>query len=138
MEAGASPRVGNDYANQRLSPPVGGRLSHFVHEWALVTSDSWVLQTLRSGYRLEFTRAPFASRPRSATKIPADPDKRQALLSEIQKLLLKRAIEKVSPSDIVFTSTFFLTTKKTGNGAPFSTSSRSTASSPRDSSEWSR
>ena len=35
--------------------PVGGRLRGFVGAWGDITSDKWVLQTVSSGYRIEFT-----------------------------------------------------------------------------------
>jgi hypothetical protein len=104
-----------------LSSPVGGRLSQFVREWERVTSNSWILTTVRTCYQLEFTSFPTTSQRYRPTRIPADRDRRQALLSEITQLLEKKAIEKVQSSEVVFSSIFFLTTKKSGEWRPILT-----------------
>ena len=40
--------------------PVGGRLSHFLTDWESITSDRWVLELIREGYKLEFIqKTPF-------------------------------------------------------------------------------
>ena len=83
-----------------------------------MTSDQWVLNTIQHGNRLEFTSSPPATRSIRQTKIPADPQKSHALRQEIQQLLSKQAIQRVDPTDVVFTSTFFLTTRKSGEWRP--------------------
>ena len=83
-----------------------------------MTSDIWVLRTVTTGYQLEFTSPPPAFSGPLTTVIPTNKDKRQALNQEIQELLKKQAIEKVPTSRVAFHSTFFLTTKKTGEWRP--------------------
>ena len=83
-----------------------------------MTSDKWVLQTVSTGYQLEFTSPPPTSSRPLLTPLPLDKDKRRALLLEVDQLLAKNAIERVSPREIAFYSTFFLTTKKSGEWRP--------------------
>lgn len=102
------------------SPPVGGRLQLHVEEWENIAPGRWVLETIRSGYRIEFTAQPPMSASRRITQIPADPEQRQALEGEIAALLQKRAIQPVpaGPGGPRFYSTFFLTPKKNGKWRP--------------------
>ncbi len=83
-----------------------------------MTTDKWVLQTVTSGYQLEFTSPPPTSPRPLFTQLPLDKVKRQALLQEVEQLLVKKAVERVHPKDIAFFSTFFLTTKKSGEWRP--------------------
>lgn len=101
-----------------MPPRVGGRLSLFSRSWELVTSDKWVLQTVSEGYRLEFTSSPPHHSKPIHTSLPADRAKRKALQQEVDQLLAKGAIEIVNPREIAFFSTFFLTTKKSGEWRP--------------------
>lgn len=103
------------------SGPVGGRLLDFSQRWASITTDSWVLQTLSSGYQLEFT-SPLPqprSFPNRPTPVPKDPSRRSALEKEITSLLEKKAIvllpHKTGPG---FISTFFLAPKKSNQWRP--------------------
>ena len=100
----------NDYPVRQVSPPppVVGRHSLFKKVWGRVTSDKCVLETISSGYQLEFTRPPPSTRVFQRTSLPKDPFKKEALLSEVQALLQKGAIEWVSPGEVSFMSTFFL------------------------------
>ena len=108
----------NDYPVCQVSPPVGGRLSLFKEAWGRVTSDKWVLETISSGYQLEFTHPPPSTRVFRRTSLPKDPIKKETLLSEVQALLQKGAIERVSPRRDLIMSTFFLTVKKSGEWHP--------------------
>lgn len=40
------------------SSGVGGRLCHFIKEWAEISNNSFILQTLEKGYSLEFKSLP--------------------------------------------------------------------------------
>jgi hypothetical protein len=42
-------------------PQVSGRLRFFAKNWAKITSDPWVLETVRWGYKIEFSHLPFQS-----------------------------------------------------------------------------
>ena len=109
--------AGDDYQHRKPPLQVGGRLSSFIHRWRPVTSDPWVLQTVASGYRLEFTSFPQHCRSQTTT-LPRNANKRLALTEEIKQLLRKNAIEKVHPQQVCFLSSFFLTTKKSGEWRP--------------------
>ncbi|VDI72621.1 Hypothetical predicted protein [Mytilus galloprovincialis] len=47
--------VRKNYTSPLLLLPVGGRLSHFLDQWALITSDKLVLSILRRGLELQFS-----------------------------------------------------------------------------------
>ena len=95
-------KSGGDGRRRWLSAPEaspiggGGRLSSFSHCWKPVTSDPWVLQTVASGYRLEFTSFPHQCWSWTTT-LPKDTDKRSELTEEIKQLIRKIAIERVHP-----------------------------------------
>ena len=101
-----------------MPPQVGGRLSFFSHRWELVTSDTWVLQTVSDGYRLEFTSSPPHFSGMRTTNLPMDAAKRLALTKEVDQLVAKNAVEIVPREDVTFFSTFFLTPKKSGAWRP--------------------
>lgn len=94
---------------------MGGRLRGFAQRWARVTSNAWVLETLRDGYCLEF-REPPPPQHRIRITQRVGPEIR----AEVDALLAKRAIEPVPQGQEVggFFSTFFLTPKKTGGMRP--------------------
>ena len=97
--------------------PVGGRLSLFLQEWEKITSDKWVLNTIKTGYKLEFlVKPPFQGV--KATNVPLE--NQDVIKQEINSLLEKKAIEVVPFSQIHsgFYSTLFLVPKKTGDLRP--------------------
>jgi hypothetical protein len=92
----------NDYPLDFSSPslstlPVGGRLQFYATNWEEITSDQWVLSTIREGYTIEFARPPPLN-PISImeTFLPKDPTMASALTQEVQSLLDKKAIEMVN------------------------------------------
>ena len=99
--------------------PVGGRLGQFATAWSRITTDSWALQTIRVGYRLEFTEPPEHLGIHRETPIPLERELAASLKSELSKLLTKRAVleAKHLPEDF-FMSTFFLAPKKGGKWRP--------------------
>ena len=72
--------------------PVGGRLREFAGAWKDITSDKWVLQTVFSGYRIEFTESCRLTRAPLWTIIPSKHKHRVALKEGLHKMLLKKAI----------------------------------------------
>ena len=40
-------------------PVVGGRLKYFVKKWSTITSDPWILDTVKQGYFIEFNQPPI-------------------------------------------------------------------------------
>lgn len=41
-----------------LTPQVGGRLTLFMKEWHIFSTDRWVLEVIQMGYVLEFIQIP--------------------------------------------------------------------------------
>ena len=118
--AGVAVEVPSDYPKDKTpSHRVGGRLLEFAAAWRSVTSDPWVLEVVSSGYCLEFTARPPPFRGVTRTPLPADPVQREALLQEIKSLVAKGAVVcHEGPGQEGFYSTFFLTTKKSGEWRP--------------------
>ena len=84
-----------------------------------MTSDPWVLEVVSSGYRLEFTARSPPFRGVTQTPLPADPSQQEALLQEIKSLVAKGAVVRLEGRvQEGFYSTFFLTTKKSGEWRP--------------------
>ena len=100
--------------------PVGGRLWEFVGAWGDITSDKWVLQTVSSGYRIEFTESCRLTRAPLWTIVPAKHKHRVALEEGLHKMLLKKAIVQLDPSMIGpgFYSSLFLVEKRSGGWRP--------------------
>lgn len=102
--------------------PTGGRISSFLKAWENVTSDTWTLSVVRSGYRIQLSVLPqlFRSPPRWCLRMPQDPVKLHILREEVSSLLQKRAIEEVQNHHPVrgFFSHIFLVKKRTGGWRP--------------------
>ena len=92
-----------------------GRIKEFRENWALLTQDPWVLQTVQ-GFQL-----PLASQP-VQTSVPPQLQQslaQQELVSiEIQVMLGKQAIRVVQPGQRGFVSQIFLVPKKDGGHRP--------------------
>lgn len=103
-----------------LSIPVSayaGNLARHMFTWRKITSDPWVLETI-SGYHLEFENGLTPIQ----TCLPNPPMLNQheesIMNSEIEKLLLKGAVEGISHCPGEFISNMFLVPKKTGDLRP--------------------
>ena len=94
----------------RKDLPVGGRLAHFKNRWGEITEDSWVLSVVRKGYKIPFICKP----PLSPTPIFLQQTESLSLVEEVNKLLLKGAVEKIEPEGPGFYSRIFLVPKKNG------------------------
>ena len=97
--------------------PVGGSLSLFMNVWKKITDDKWVLEIVQKGYKLEFLKKP-AFRGIKHTRVP--PDQIELISLEIESLLKKNGIEKVSTKNAKagLYSTLFLVAKKSGEMRP--------------------
>ena len=86
--------------------PVEGRLSHFLTEWENITSDKWVLELIREGYKLEFMRKPPF---RGIKETVVSVCQTVSIAKEIDSLLNKNAIERAQKKDAMkgFTVHFF-------------------------------
>ena len=95
-------------------------MREFAGAWGDITSDKWVLQTVSSGYRIEFTESCRLTRAPLWTIIPAKHKHRVALEEGLHKMLLKKAIVQLDPSMIGpgFYSSLFLVDKRSGGWRP--------------------
>lgn len=89
----------------------------FQKNWEKITSDQWVLSTIKEGYKLEFLQIPQDTGIRP-TVVPVRDQ--GLILQEINSLILKDAIEKVDAQNAHkgFYSTLFLVPKKNGKLRP--------------------
>ena len=98
--------------------PVGGRLSLFIEQWRDWGVHPHILSIVHQGYRIIFKdrRPPL----HGVRFTPLKGLYRQVLVEEVQKLLLKRAIEPVPTLEQGqgFYSTYFLVPKKSGELRP--------------------
>ncbi|VDI40423.1 Hypothetical predicted protein, partial [Mytilus galloprovincialis] len=98
---------------------VGGRLSHFLDQWALITSDKWVLSILRRGLELQFLEQPPLSPVPINLSVTKDSQKNQLLQNEVNILIQKGGLEEVNPPfHLGFYSRLFLVPKKNGKMRP--------------------
>ena len=90
--------------------PVGGRLGHFANNWEKVTKDKWVPSVEKNGYKIPFDEKPQLS----PSPLFLSQTESKALEEEVQKLLLKGAVERVYSEDPGYYSRIFLVPKKNG------------------------
>ena len=92
-----------------------GRIKEFKENWALLTQDPWVLQTVQ-GFQLPFLGQPVQSSAPQQLQLSL---MQQSLIStEIQAMLEKQAISLVQPDQRGFVSQIFLVPKKDGGHRP--------------------
>ncbi|XP_071823040.1 uncharacterized protein [Apostichopus japonicus] len=99
----------------------GGRLRVFGAHWEEIDPGAWVLDVVKGGYKIEFSSTPPQYGLLTATPVPEIPEKRAALEDEINSLLKKGAITRVTAANAdgpLFRSSFFLTPKKNGTWRP--------------------
>jgi len=99
--------------------PVGwlaGRTANHFRNWEAITSDKWVLQTVR-GYQLEFVNMPTQ---KQAPMTCASKKLSELISQEIEAMIQKGAVEEVDPRSSVegFYSRLFLVPKKDGKHRP--------------------
>ena len=103
-----------------LTPPLGGRITQFLHHWERFTTDLRVLSVIRGGLDLVFQERP----PLSDSPIPmsqtSDKETLRLLSEEVRSLLLKRVIEEIPLTQWTpgFYSRLFVVPKKTGGMKP--------------------
>ena len=96
---------------QNAYPQVGGHLAQFYCSWSNFTSDVWVLQAVW-GYKNLFVN-PFKLINLMGLFFFSDEEKNLNL--EVQKMLQKGAIRRVSFDPRQFISNLFITPKKCGD-----------------------
>ncbi|XP_044140850.1 uncharacterized protein LOC122931025 [Bufo gargarizans] len=123
LEGGATPK-GEKVEVSFLTPipslrnndarPVGGRLQFFWEEWTRITKNQYILESIRTGFKIEFRLPPphlFQTTVFQSTSL------QDQLLTDIQKLLTLGAIVQVPPSEEFkgHYSKLFLITKPDGS-----------------------
>ena len=101
----------------QLSNQVAGRLSHFLINWKVLTTDQWVVETVK-GFQIPFSSQPVQDHWPNPTMCSAE----QSLLiqEEVSTLIEKGAVTQVhnpQPQGS-FYSTLFLVPKKGGQMRP--------------------
>lgn len=111
---------GGDLDDADVVPPAVGHFSsEQLRRWRELTSDPWVLVTLKDGYQIQFQRRPPKFQGVKTT-IMACPAKALVLRQEVHSLLEKGAISPVERSKRQggFYSDYFLVPKKDGGIRP--------------------
>ena len=99
------------------SPSIGGCLGHFWPAWMARGVDAWVVEVLREGYRILFSRGPLSDQPLPMPSYSPSSIRGKALEEEFQNLLLKGAIEQASETP-GFYSRLFVVQKDSGAWRP--------------------
>ena len=98
-----------------VAPVHAGQVKHFIHNWALITQDPWVLQSAQ-GFCLLLTMTPMQMVVPAEMAFSAE---QQSLISaEIQMLIQKGAVSLQEPHQVGFVSQLFLVPKKDGDFRP--------------------
>ena len=94
--------------------PIGGRLREFAGNWAVITSDQWVLHTVRHGHQWQFLQWPVLMSGDMWRKAPCASQNLQPIRDKVYELLSNGTIERVhDPASPCFYSRFFVVPKKT-------------------------
>ncbi|XP_069622047.1 uncharacterized protein [Ranitomeya imitator] len=100
--------------SEDITIPVGGRLKFFTPQWENITTSSWILNIIRDGIKLQFSRFPHESYIITSLSSPIQ---QEALESEIQTLLSKGVLVQVPEGQEGrgFYSPLFLISKPDGS-----------------------
>ena len=94
-----------------MEAPIGGRLSHALDSYRIVTDDARVLQILKMGYKIPFrSRAPI-QKSSQKTPLPATDAARKVLDDEVQGLIAKNAVKVGKPVLGQYVSSYFAVPK---------------------------
>jgi hypothetical protein len=97
-----------------VTGPIGARLTRFLPNWAVLTTDQWVLNTIAYGHQWEFHSRPPLYRGEKWRFAPQSKKALGPLTQKVEELLHMHAIEKVvDPASPGFYSRFFVLPKKT-------------------------
>lgn len=113
MHSNFSPKLEAQDFNVKVSN--SERLLSCFDNWAKITSDKWVLQTVQ-GYRINFETNPVQSK--LPGKIGFSESEKSLVDQEINKMLHEHAIEYSHHEDGEFISNLFLVPKPNGNFRP--------------------
>ena len=96
---------------------MGARLQEFWETWEGKSVDPWVVSVIRDGYQIPFLNhrlPPLSPLPRDFPSYLGSREKFLALQKEVQEMLAKQAIERVTTIDPGFYNRLFLVPKKGG------------------------
>ena len=94
-----------------------GSLKSHVNNWRKITSDPWVLQTIK-GYKIEFSKKPFQKFIPRKRNSKFSMKETELIDNEICELLKKKAIAPSAVEKDQFISEIFLVKKKNGKFRP--------------------
>lgn len=94
---------------------MAGKVSMCLKAWKDLTLDPWILEVVE-GYRLELESRPYQLTPTPSEPVPGT--QRKLIEKEVQTLLQKGAIERVSQTQDQFVSRIFVIPKKDGSHRP--------------------
>ena len=80
----------------QLSLQVAGRLSHFLHNWRVLTTDKWVIDTVKS-FQIPFVGHPQGCRPNASIY---STELHLLIQEEIKVLLGKGAVQVCNPAPL--------------------------------------
>ena len=95
--------------------PLTGRTSYFYDNWESINASSQVLNII-SGYEIPSVKEPYQYH-HPITQANSD-EERILIEEEINNLLAKDAIEEIPMSELYYSSSMFLVTKKSGGKRP--------------------
>ena len=109
-DLGLNPNLVSRYTEH----PVGGHVAFFIQNWAQISQDPWVLDTIQ-GYRLDLVKSPPVQRFHQPQ---LDSLKSVIISEEIQKLQQKQAIACIKDDRRGFISPIFVVPKADGSWRP--------------------
>ena len=92
--------------------PIAGRIASCYGNWCSITSNTWILDIVKYGYKLQFSGL-LPPTPHRVKNLPTDADGTAILDYEVEQMLKKTAIHAVESSNDELTSCFFARPKKT-------------------------
>ena len=92
--------------------PIAGRVQVCSQNWARITTDPWILDTVQ-GYQLELESIPVQRSPPPGLHL--SPQECNLIQNEIEKLIQKGAVSQVDPMQGQFISQIFVVPKKEGS-----------------------
>ena len=99
--------------NPKSNLPYTARLPFFAHQWSKVTTNKWVLNVVKEGYKLQFD--PDPPPPRPFTHFSHSHKSSSIIRLLIQDYLSKGAIKVVDVQPDQYVSRIFEVPKKTGD-----------------------
>ena len=78
-----------DVLHSHVENSEGGKLNHYYEHWKKFTSDTFILDIIKNGFKLDFNEIPFQH---CCSNSPLSKEEMSIINSEIQKLKSKKVI----------------------------------------------